>query len=339
MKLLVTGGLGFIGSNFVRHALATHADWEIVNLDALTYAANPANVADVPADRHRWVRGDIADPVVVAQAMAGADVVVHFAAESHVDRSIDGPQAFLRTNVLGTQVLLEAARDLGVKKFLHVSTDEVYGSVPHGQSCETAPLLPNSPYSASKASSDLLARAYHVTYGLPVIVTRCSNNFGPYQYPEKALPLLITNALEDQPFPMYGGGANVRDWLFVRDHVRALDLLIAQGVAGEIYNIGGTCEIANAALFQQVLAAMDKPASLIQRVADRPGHDLRYALDCCKLRALGWRPESTFAEALQQTIAWYRDHAPWWKPIKDGQDFQAYYRRQYGARMRAGAVA
>lgn len=334
-KIVVTGGLGFIGSNFIRYWL-THHDDDLINLDKQTYAGNPATLSDIEANpRYQWVKGDIADLDVVAGVLAQADVVVHFAAETHVDRSIDDPEAFLRTNVVGTYVLLEAARKVGVKRFIHVSTDEVYGSVPTGDSVETDPLLPNSPYAASKASSDLMARAFFVTHGVPVIITRCSNNFGPYQFPEKALPLLITNAMDDLPFPLYGKGDQIRDWLFVEDHVRAIACVLDHGVLGEIYNIGGTCSMPNLELFQHVLRSMGKSLSLIRHVEDRQGHDQRYALCCDKLRALGWAPHVDFEQALTATIAWYQTQRAWWEPIKRGDDFQAYYTRQYAKRWEA----
>lgn len=328
-RLLVTGGLGFIGSNFIRHILKT-TDWSVTNLDKQTYAGNPENLRDLEKNpQYRWVKGDIAEAPVVDPLMAETDIIVHFAAETHVDRSLRDPQTFLRTNIVGTHTLLEAARRSPITLFLHVSTDEVYGSVETGESTETDPLLPNSPYAASKASSDLIARSYHVTHGLPVIVTRCSNNFGPFQFPEKALPLLITNALEDKPFPLYGDGQNVRDWLFVRDHVEAILLLIEKGTPGEIYNIGGTCSLTNRQLVSTVLDLMGKPISLINQVADRPGHDRRYALNCDKLRRLGWNPAISFEEALRQTVSWYQNNEGWWQHIKEGAEFKSYYQSQY----------
>ena len=333
MKLLVTGGLGFIGSNFVRHVVTTK-DWSVVNLDKQTYSGNPENLRDVENHpRYCFIKGDIADTNVVRPLMDDVDIVVHFAAETHVDRSILDAQAFLKTNVLGTHVLLEAAKERKISRFVHVSTDEVYGSVREGESREADPLLPNSAYAASKAASDLLVRSYFQTFQLPTIVTRCSNNFGPYQYPEKALPLLITNALEGKSFPLYGRGENIRDWIYVVDHVTALMTIIEKGVVGEIYNVGGTCSISNQELFTKVLADMGKPLDLLKSVSDRPGHDFRYALNCDKLRSLGWKPEAPFSDALQTTIRWYQERTDWWQPIKHGEDFRQYYRQQYAHRL------
>ena len=331
MRLLVTGGLGFIGSNFVR-AILRDPSMRVVNLDLCTYAGNPANLRGMEGGRrHRWVRGDIADAAVVERCMKGADAVVHFAAETHVDRSILDPGAFLRTNILGTRVLLEAALRHKLRRFVHVSTDEVYGSVVKGESKEGDPLEPNSPYAASKAASDLMARAYHKTYGLDVIITRCSNNFGPYQYPEKAMPLMITNWLEGKPFPLYGDGMNVRDWIHVLDHVRAIELILRKGKAGEIYNIGGAFSTTNKELVSRVRRIMGVGAELVQPVPDRPGHDRRYAVDCRKLRALGWKHSMGFDEALRRTVAWYRENASWWRAIKGRGQFKSYYKRQYKA--------
>lgn len=337
MKLLVTGGLGFIGSNFIRHYLAQHAKDRIINLDLCTYAGNPENLANMKErGRCRWVRGDISDPGVVRRCMQGVEAVVHFAAESHVDRSITDPGAFLQTNVNGTVVLLEAARREGVRRFLHVSTDEVYGSVARGSSKEGDLLQPNSPYAASKAASDHLVRAYHVTHGLPTITTRSSNNFGPYQFPEKALPLMITNWIDVQPFPLYGKGLNIRDWIYVADHVRALELLLKRGKPGEVYNIGGTASLRNKDLVSRVRRIMDVPASLVRRVKDRLGHDLRYAVDCRKLRRLGFRHSIGFDEALLRTINWYRDNPRWWRAIKGHRRYKTYYAKQYRQLAPAG---
>lgn len=334
MKLLVTGGLGFIGSNFVRYILTRHEDWRVVNLDLCTYAGNPSSLEDIAGNkRYNWVRGDIADPAAVDSCLEGVGAVVHFAAESHVDRSILDSSAFLRTNVMGTHVLLEAARRRGVKRFLHVSTDEVYGSVAKGFSKEGDPLAPNSPYAASKAASDLVARSYFVTHGLGVIITRASNNFGPYQYPEKALPLLITNLIDDRPYPLYGDGLHVRDWVYVGDHVRALELVLRKGRLGEVYNIGGTFSCPNKELVGKVLALMGKPKSLIEPVPDRPGHDRRYALNCAKLKRLGFRPQIRFEEALVETIAWYKNHESWWRALKRETGFKSYIDKQYGGRL------
>ena len=335
MRLLVTGGLGFIGSNFVRHMLAADRRLRIVNLDLCTYAGNPANLADLAREpRYRWVKGDIADPRVVDRCIKGAEAVVHFAAETHVDRSILDAAAFLRTNVIGTQVLLDAALRHKVGRFVHVSTDEVYGSVARGLSREGDRLEPNSPYAASKAASDLLVRSYVKTHGLPAVVTRASNNFGPYQYPEKALPLMITNWLDSEPFPLYGDGRNVRDWLFVLDHARAIALILRRGRAGEIYNIGGTHSAANRELLERVRLLMGVGPGLVRRVPDRPGHDRRYALDCSKLKALGFRHAYGFTQSLQLTVDWYRSHEAWWRPLKTKGGFRQYYSRQYAARLR-----
>jgi dTDP-glucose 4,6-dehydratase len=332
VKILVTGGAGFIGCNFVRHVLATHPDDSVVTLDKLTYAGNPANLKDVEADpRHRFVKGDICDAALVRDLMAEVDAVVHFAAETHVDRSNAGADEFLRTNVTGTFTLLEAARARRLGRFIAIGTDEVYGSVTRGASRELDPLNPSNPYSASKAAADLLARAYWITHRLPVIVTRSSNNFGPFQYPEKVIPLFVTNAIDDTPLPLYGDGKNVRDWLYVLDNCAAIDVVLRKGKEGEIYNIGGGNEIENVVLTRQILRLTGKPETLITPVADRPGHDRRYALDSAKVRALGWKPAHDFASALAATVEWYRSHVDWWRPIKSGE-FRAYYERQYSAR-------
>jgi dTDP-glucose 4,6-dehydratase len=332
VKVLVTGGCGFIGSHFVRHLLAAHPDCTVVNLDKLTYAGNPANLADVADDpRYRFVKGDICDGGLVREVMAGCDAVVNFAAESHVDRSIQDAGDFIRTDVFGTWVLLEAVRALRVGRYLQVSTDEVYGSIPQGAFRETDPLRPSSPYSASKAGGDHMVLAYWTTHRLPVLITRASNNFGPNQYPEKIIPLFITNALDDQPLPLYGDGRQVRDWLYVLDHCAALDVVLHRGAEGEVYNVGGGHELENVALTRQILSLAGKPDSLIHPVADRPGHDRRYAVDTAKLAALGWHPAHPFAEALAATVAWYRAHEAWWRPLKSGE-FLSYYRRQYGGR-------
>ncbi len=332
MKILVTGGSGFIGSNFVRHVLATHPDHTVVNLDKLTYAGNPENLRDVESDRrYRFVHGDICDAALVRGAMAGADAVVHFAAESHVDKSNLGADEFLRTNVTGTFTLLDTARELKIGRFVQVSTDEVYGSIARGAAREVDSLNPSNPYSASKAAGDLLARSYWTTHGLPVIITRSSNNFGPYQYPEKVIPLFITNAIEDRSLPLYGDGKNVRDWLYVLDNCEAVDLVLHRGRDGEIYNIGGGTEVENAELTRWILRLLGKPESLIQAVKDRPGHDRRYALDSSRIHDLGWTPRHSFDAALEATVAWYRTHEAWWRPLRSGQ-FKAYYERQYSNR-------
>ncbi len=332
MKVLVTGGLGFIGSNFVRHALKARPSWKIVNLDLRTYAGNPANVADLPKSRHAWVKADIRDPKAVDRAMKGCERVVHFAAETHVDRSILDASAFLTTNVIGTQVLLDAALRHKVRRFLHVSTDEVYGSIPKGYSKEGDHLEPNSPYAASKAASDLLVRSYFVTHKAPVVTTRASNNYGPYQYPEKALPLMISNFMDDKPFPMYGDGRQVRDWLHVVDHARAILTVLEKGTLGEVYNIGGSYTCENRELIAKVLALMGKDASLVTRVEDRKGHDRRYALDCGKLKRLGFTHAYDFEKGLRETIAWYRAHERWWRPLKVGGGYRAYYKAAYKRR-------
>jgi dTDP-glucose 4,6-dehydratase len=329
VRILVTGGAGFIGSNFVRHILTAHSDDTIVNFDKLTYAGNLENLRDVEKDpRYRFVRGDICDRAQVREAMEGVEAVVHFAAETHVDRSNAGAAEFLSTNVTGTFTLLEAARELKVSRFVAIGTDEVYGSIAKGAARELDPLNPSNPYSASKAAADLLARAYWTTHRLPVIVTRSSNNFGPYQYPEKVIPLFITNAIEDKPLPLYGDGKNVRDWLYVLDNCAAIDLVLRKGKDGEIYNIGGSHEVENIVLTRQVLHLVGKPDTLITPVADRPGHDRRYALDSAKAHGLGWKPAHTFAHALEATVSWYKSHEAWWKPIKSGA-FRAYYEKQY----------
>ena len=317
MRLLVTGGSGFIGTNFVRDQLARHPERSVVNLDALTYAGNPANLADLASDpRYVFVRGDIRDAALVGELMGEVDAVVHFAAESHVDRSITDPGAFVSTNVQGTFTLLEAARRAGVDRFLHVSTDEVYGSIAEGAFRETDPLRPSSPYSASKAGSDLLALAYHTTHGLPVVVTRCSNNYGPYQFPEKLIPLFVTNLLEGRKVPVYGSGTNVREWIYVLDHCRAIDFVLDRGAPGEVYNIGSGVEKTNLEITDALLRLLGRDESDVEHVDDRKGHDFRYAIDCSKLRALGWTPAFGFEEALAETVDWYRANEAWWRPLK-----------------------
>jgi dTDP-glucose 4,6-dehydratase len=334
--ILVTGGCGFIGSNLVRLLLAERPDRRVVNLDKLTYAGNAESLADLEGNpRYRFVRGDICDGPRVGALLReeGVEWVMHLAAESHVDRSILEPAVFIDTNVRGTQVLLEAARELGVKRFLHVSTDEVYGSLgPTGLFTEETPLAPSSPYSASKAGSDLLALAYAHTFGVPVVVTRCSNNYGPYQFPEKLIPLMIANALRDQPLPVYGDGRNVRDWIHVDDHCRGLLAALEQGRAGQVYNLGASSERQNLDIVKEVLGLLGKPESLIRFVKDRPGHDRRYAIDSSKARReLGWGPRLRFEDALAATVAWYREHRGWWERILSGE-YRDYYERQYGVR-------
>jgi dTDP-glucose 4,6-dehydratase len=335
VEVLVTGGAGFIGSNFVRHALAAHPDWHVTTLDKLTYAGRRENLHDVMDNpRHTFVHGDICAAPVAGPLVERANIVVHFAAETHVDRSIMAAGDFIRTDVEGTFVLLEAARRApALRRFVQISTDEVYGSVPAGASTERDELRPRNPYSASKAGADRLAYSYFATYDVPVIVTRASNNYGPYQFPEKVLPLFITNLVDNRPVPLYGDGGNIRDWLHVADHCRAIDHLIDVAVNGEVYNIGGGNEITNLDLTHRVLALMEKPTSLIQRVTDRPGHDRRYALDTTKLRSTGWTPQILFEQGLAETVAWYRANEWWWRPIKEGDPaYKAYYEAQYGKR-------
>lgn len=333
--LLVTGGAGFIGSNFIRYLLREYPGYRVVNLDKLTYAGNLENLRDLEGNpRYHFVRGDIADRRLVDGLCAGVQAIVNFAAESHVDRSIEDPGVFLKTNVEGTQVLLEGARKHAVGRFIQVSTDEVYGSLgPTGYFTEETPLAPNSPYSASKAAADLLVRAYHETYGLPAMITRCSNNYGPYQFPEKLIPLFVTNALEDKPLPLYGDGLNVRDWIHVEDHCRALDLVLHRGRPGEVYNIGGGNECTNLEITRGILEVLGKPESLVTFVADRPGHDRRYAIDASKIRReLGWEPRIPFAEGLRATVRWYVENRAWWEKIKSGE-YLDYYERMYRHRL------
>jgi dTDP-glucose 4,6-dehydratase len=334
MNLLVTGGAGFIGSNFIQIVLKDHRDVSLVNVDALTYCGNLENLAAVEGDsRYRFVKADIADADAMERLSSGQqfDAVVNFAAETHVDRSIMGPAVFLRTNVTGTQVLLDVALKHKVDRLVQISTDEVYGSLPEtGVFTEETPLTPNSPYSASKAAADLLVKAYVHTYGLDAVITRCSNNYGPYQFPEKLIPLMITNALEDKSLPVYGDGLNVRDWIHVEDHCRAVWAVLEKGRSGEVYNIGGGNEWHNLDLVKELLRIMEKPESLITFVKDRPGHDRRYAIDATKIRQeLGWNPAYDFAEGLSQTVRWTLDNESWWRRVKSGE-YQSYYREQYG---------
>ncbi|THF74702.1 dTDP-glucose 4,6-dehydratase [Cohnella fermenti] len=329
MKLLVTGGAGFIGSQFIRYMIAKHPEYSLVNLDKLTYAGNLANLTELAGNAaYSFVRGDIADKELVARLIGegGFDAVVNFAAESHVDRSIEDAAVFVRTNVLGTQTLLEASREAGVKKYVQISTDEVYGTLGEsGFFTEDTPLAPNSPYSASKAGADLLVRAYGETYGMNVNITRCSNNYGPYHFPEKLIPLLITNAMEDKPIPVYGDGLYVRDWLHVRDHARAIDLVLHEGRPGEVYNVGGRNERTNLDIVKAVLKRLGKPESLITHVADRLGHDRRYAIDATKIRReLGWEPTVFLEEGLAETVDWFVRNREWWQKSKAGE-------RSYGA--------
>jgi dTDP-glucose 4,6-dehydratase len=335
VEVLVTGGAGFIGSNFVRHALDRHPDWRITTLDKLTYAGRLENLKDVlDHPRHEFVKGDVADPAVAAPLVRSSEIVVHFAAETHVDRSLQNAGVFITTDVYGTFVLLEAAREAPrLRRFVQISTDEVYGSVAEGASVETDELRPRNPYSASKAGADRLAYSYWATYDVPVIVTRASNNYGPYQFPEKIIPLFVTNALDDRPLPLYGDGLNERDWLHVTDHCRALDLLIEAGKPGEVYNVGGGNHVRNIDLTRQILRLLGKAEALIQPVADRQGHDRRYCLSTSKIQALGWQASTSFDEGLADTVAWYRANEWWWRPIKqDDPAFRAYYQSQYGER-------
>ena len=332
-KILVTGGAGFIGSNFIRYMLQEHP-YHIINLDALTYCGNLENLRGVEDDpRYTFVRGSITDRKLVDGIIKDVDAVINFAAESHVDRSIEDPEIFIRTNILGTQTLLEASRKHGVERFIQISTDEVYGSAEKGYFTEETPLAPNSPYSASKASADLMVRAYHRTYGLPVNITRCSNNYGPYQFPEKLIPLMITNALENKPLPVYGDGMNVRDWIHVLDHCRAVDLVLHRGRVGEVYNIGGNSERRNIEIVELIVRELGRDESLIRFVEDRPGHDRRYAIDASKIRnELGWKPLYSFEEGIRETIRWYIDNRDWWENIKSGE-YLRYYERMYGGRL------
>jgi dTDP-glucose 4,6-dehydratase len=337
VDVLVTGGAGFIGSNFVRYVLASHPDWRVTTLDKLTYAGRRENLHDVMEHpRHRFVQGDIANAAISAPLVEGSEIVVHFAAETHVDRSIVAAADFIRTDVEGTFVLLEAARrSTRLRRFVQISTDEVYGSVTTGSSRESDEFRPRNPYAASKAGADRLAYSYWATYGVPVVITRASNNYGPYQFPEKVIPLFVTNAIDEVPLPLYGDGGNARDWLHVSDHCRAIDLLIERGVEGDAYNVGGGNELKNVELTHRILAELGRPQSLIAFVADRPGHDRRYSLDTQKLRQLGWAPQLPFDEGLRETIEWYCQNEWWWRPIKERDAaFRSYYQAQYGERSR-----
>jgi dTDP-glucose 4,6-dehydratase len=335
VRVLVTGGAGFIGSNFVRYAIAAHPDWHVTTLDKLTYAGRLENLKSVEDHpRHRFVKGDIADMAVAGPLVRESEVVVNFAAETHVDRSIKHAADFITTDVFGTFVLLEAAREnANLRRFVQISTDEVYGSVPVGSSKETDELKPRNPYSASKAGADRLAYSYWATYQVPVIITRASNNYGPNQFPEKIIPLFITNLVDDIPVPLYGDGQNERDWLHVDDHCRGVDLLIDKGADGEVYNIGGGNQVKNVDLTHRLLELVGKSTTLITPVADRPGHDRRYSLDTNKLEALGWQPQEPFEEGLAKTVRWYRENEWWWRPIKDEDpEYRKYYQSQYGNR-------
>lgn len=333
-NILVTGGAGFIGSNFCRYMLEKYPDYHVVVLDALTYAGNMDNLADLAGNpRFRFVHGDIRDREAVDGLMQGVDAVVNFAAETHVDRSIADPGDFVLTDVYGVFVLLEAAKKFGIERFVHISTDEVYGAIEEGSFKEGDALTPNSPYSSSKAGGELLARSYFVTYGMPIIITRGSNNFGPYQYPEKLIPLFITNAIEDKQLPVYGDGQQVRDWIFVLDHCEGIDAALHKGEPGEPYNIGGGNERTNLYITKAILSILGKPESLIKYVEDRPGHDRRYSITCDKLGALGWAPRYDFDRALEMTVKWYVENESWWRKIKDHQaEYQAFTRKWYEKR-------
>ncbi|MFN3301514.1 MAG: dTDP-glucose 4,6-dehydratase [Patescibacteria group bacterium] len=330
MKILVTGGAGFIGSNFIRYILKKYKNYQIFNLDKLTYCGNLDNLRDIEkSPRYKFFKGDITNKKIVEKLAKKVDVIVNFAAESHVDRSILEPDSFIKTNIFGTYILLEAVKKLKIKKYLQISTDEVYGSRKEGYFKETDPLNPSSPYSASKASADLLTLAYFKTYHLPVLITRSTNNYGPYQYPEKIIPLFVTNLLENKKVPLYGRGLNRRDWLYVLDNCRAIDLIIHRGKIGEIYNVASGEELTNLELTKIILKELNKDEKWIEYVKDRPGHDFRYAIDCSKIKKLGWRPIYKFKEAIKETIKWYQKNQWWWKKLKSGK-YLKYYKKQYG---------
>ncbi len=332
MKILVTGGAGFIGSHFIRRILKTYPDCEVINLDKLTYAGCLENLRDVEGnERYRFVKGDICNSSLVQELAARVDCIANFAAETHVDRSVLDPGSFIKTDIEGTYTLLEAARRFGHKRFLQVSTDEVYGSIASGSFTEQAPLNPSSPYSASKAGADLLVLSYHRTFGLPAVITRSSNNFGPNQHPEKFIPLFITNALDNKKLPLYGSGENVRDWIYVEDNCEAIDLVLHRGEPGGIYNIGAGREMKNIDVVRLILEELEKPWDLVRFVTDRPAHDLRYSLDTKKIRALGFRPRHNFMEALKKTVQWYMENRPWWEVLKSGE-FESFYSELYGAK-------
>ncbi|MBV8083496.1 MAG: dTDP-glucose 4,6-dehydratase [Chloroflexi bacterium] len=337
MRLLVTGGAGFIGSNYVHFVLEEHPEDHVTVLDKLTYAGNLANLEDV-RDRVRFVRGDIADANVVGEIVPEVDAVVNFAAETHVDRSLEDADAFVRTNVLGTKTLLDAVKARPGMRYLQVSTDEVYGAVLTGHSLESDALNPRSPYSAAKAGGDLLVRSYHVSYGVDAVITRGANTIGPYQYPEKVVPLFVTNAMEDQPLPIYGAGVAVRDYLYARDHCEAIDLVLRRGQSGQIYNVGASRELNTHAVADCILGLLDKPPTLKRLVDDRPGHDLRYSVDWSKLAALGWQPRHSQDDTFAATVEWYRTHQDWWRAVKSGE-FQEYYQRWYGQRLATSRAA
>jgi dTDP-glucose 4,6-dehydratase len=333
-SILVTGGAGFIGSNFVRYMVKKYPEYKVVVLDALTYAGNRENLQDLEGSpNYEFHHGNICDKEIVEQLAKRCQVIINFAAETHVDRSILEAGTFIQTDVVGTFTLLEAAKKYKIIRYIQISTDEVYGSIDRGSFFEDSPLQPNSPYSASKASGDMLVRAYHRTYGLPTIITRSSNNYGPYQYPEKLIPLFITNAMEDQPLPLYGDGKNVRDWLYVLDNCEAIDEVLHKGKDGEVYNIGGGNEMENIRITELILKFLDKPKSLIKPVADRLGHDRRYSVDITKMQKLGWKPRYHFEQALQETVQWYQENESWWRHIKEKQEeFKRFYRDYYKER-------
>ena len=340
MKLLITGGAGFIGSNFVRHALTRWPDCEVTVLDKLTYAGNRANLQGLDeTGRMAFVQGDICDESLVRELVPGHTAILNFAAETHVDRSIQNSVDFVRTDVEGTGCLLDATREAKVDRYLQVSTDEVYGDIPAGdRSSEDRPLKPRSPYAASKAGGDLMVQAYHETFGVDTVITRCSNNYGPYQYPEKLISLFVTNAMDGQPLPVYGDGMQQRDWIYVEDHCEAISLALEQGKSGEIYNIGTEVEHPNIEIVREIVRLLDVDDGLIRYVEDRPGHDRRYALDTAKMQSLGWKPDVTLSDGLARTGAWYQANEPWWRPLKSA-DFDEYYARQYGARLEEATAA
>jgi dTDP-glucose 4,6-dehydratase len=329
MKLFVTGGAGFIGSNFIRFMLGKYPNYKILNYDKLTYAGNLDNLRDIEKNpRYSFIKGDICDFKKASKHIEGSDAIINFAAETHVDRSILNADQFIRTSINGTFALLEAAKFLKIKRFVQISTDEVYGSILKGSFMENSPIAPNSPYSSAKAGADLLVKSYFKTYGLPCIITRCSNNYGPYQYPEKVVPLFVTNALDNLDVPLYGDGKNVRDWLYVLDHCRGIDIALHKGKDGEVYNIGGGSELTNIELTKKILKIMDKPLTLIKKVQDRPGHDRRYSIDCSKISKLGYKPIYTFEKALLETVKWYSENQKLWRKLKD-KNFKKYYAQQY----------
>ncbi|MDO8740177.1 MAG: dTDP-glucose 4,6-dehydratase [Candidatus Woesearchaeota archaeon] len=332
MKLLVTGGAGFIGSNFVRHILNKYGDYKIINLDTLTYAGNLDNLKNIENNpNYKFVQGDICDKELVETLVKNCDAIINFAAETHVDRSIGDPDAFIKTDIFGTHILLEAARKFNIKKFIQISTDEVYGSIDNGSFRETDILKPSSPYSASKAGAEMLVHSYFVTFNLPVIITRSSNNFGPYQYPEKLIPLFVTNLIENKKVPVYGTGLNIRDWIYVIDNCEAIDFVLHNGQIGEIYNIGGGNEKTNLEITKMILKEVGKDESFIEYVKDRAGHDKRYALECSKIHKLGWNPRFSFENAMKETVKWYKENTAWWKKIKSGE-FRKYYEQHYKER-------